>query len=295
MLARIQQFLVTGFVLALVACVAFLWQRGPAATVLGLMAVVGVIPAVLALEFLLAERVNRTDPVPRASGLTWLRAWWSEAGTTPRIFGWRQPFRSGSVPDFLPDNDLRGVVFVHGFFCNRGFWNPWMTLLRGEDRAFVAVNLEPVFGSIDAYAAIIDEAVARVTQATGLPPVLVCHSMGGLAARAWLRSGNHGPRVSRVVTIGTPHHGTWLARFSHVRNGRQMQRHSAWTRELAAGQRAEDAKLFTCWYSNCDNIVFPASTAILDGADNRLVNGVPHVALGFYPEVVQRTLELVRR
>ena len=72
--------------------------------------------------------------------------------------------------------------------CNRGVWLHWLGHLRAAGHAHVAVNLEPVLGSIDGYAKAIDDAVRRVTEATGLPPVLVCHSMGGLAARAWLRA-----------------------------------------------------------------------------------------------------------
>jgi hypothetical protein len=66
-----------------------------------------------------------------------------------------------------------------------------------------------------------------------------------------------------------------------------------WVRELARrGGDAENAR-FTCWYSNCDNIVFPASTATLPGADNRLVRGMAHVELGFHPQVMRETLALV--
>jgi hypothetical protein len=50
---------------------------------------------------------------------------------------------------------------------------------------------------------------------------------------------------------------------------------------------------FTCWYSNCDNIVFPASTATLQGADNRLVQGAGHLQLAFRPEVMETTFALI--
>jgi hypothetical protein len=52
--------------------------------------------------------------------------------------------------------------------------------------------------------------------------------------------------------------------------------------------------LFTCWYSNCDNIVFPTSTAMLPGADNRLLRGAAHVQLAFVPEVMHATLDLLK-
>ena len=222
------------------------------------------------------------------------RAWLGETTTAPRVFCWRQPFRWHAVPDLLePQTGRRGVVFIHGFVCNRGFWNPWMQELRARGHCFAAVNLEPVFGSIDDYVAIVEAAVARVADATGMPPVLVCHSMGGLAARAWLQANNARQRIHRVITIGSPHHGTWLARFSRLPNGMQMARAGRWLRALA---QVEDPALharFTCWYSNCDNIVFPASTATLAGADNRLVRGVAHVQLAFRPEVMSASLDLI--
>jgi triacylglycerol esterase/lipase EstA (alpha/beta hydrolase family) len=163
-----------------------------------------------------------------------------------------------------------------------------MRELRAAGHPFVAVNLEPVFGSIDDYTGVLDDAVRRATAAGGMPPVIVCHSMGGLAVRAWLRTTNQ--PVRHVVTIGSPHRGTWLGRFSHTANGRQMRLEGEWVAALA---RTERAVSFTCWYSNCDNIVFPASTATLPAADNRLVRGAAHVELAFRPEVMRPTLRMI--
>ena len=143
---------------------------------------------------------------------------------------------------------------------------------------------------IDGYTQAIEAAVRQVTDATGQPPVLVCHSMGGLAARAWLRAHAADDRVHHVVTIGTPHHGTWLGRFSHLANGRQMRQGSEWLQALQREELRARAEKFTCWYSNCDNIVFPASTATLEGADNRLVLGVAHVHLAFDDRVIADSL-----
>jgi len=148
-----------------------------------------------------------------------------------------------------------------------------------------------VFGSIDDYVPIVEDAVLRITQATGEPPLLVCHSMGGLAARAWLRAAKNAQRVHRVITIGTPHRGTWLGRLSHTINGRQMRLDGAWVSRLA---QDADGTAFTCWYSNCDHIVFPASAATLPGADNRLLRGPAHVELAFEPQVMAHAFEVLR-
>jgi triacylglycerol esterase/lipase EstA (alpha/beta hydrolase family) len=199
--------------------------------------------------------------------------------TAPQVFCWRQPFFSHRWPDHLPPGvqGRRGVLLVHGFVCNRGLWNPWLQRLHAQGVPFIAVNLEPVFGSIDDYIGILEQAVRRLEQATGEAPVIVAHSMGGLAVRRWWAEHGDEARVHHVLTIGTPHRGTWLARFAVTRNARQMQQISRWLQTLAAREPATRAERFTCFYSHCDNIVFPPATATLAGADNRHIAGVPHV------------------
>ena len=85
-----------------------------------------------------------------------------ESLTAHEVFGWRQPFRARRARHAArcAQRGRRGVVLVHGFVCNRGFWNPWMPRLRAAGVPFVAVNLEPVFGSTRRLRRIIDDAVA---------------------------------------------------------------------------------------------------------------------------------------
>ena len=297
MLARLQQFITLMLLAVALAWLLVFWDRSALLALVGFAAVVFGYSAVLALEFLALRWVNRQDSAPQPSWQELAAAWLGETLVAPRVFCWRQPFRSRVIADQLSADCVvpgqRGVVFIHGFFCNRGFWTPWLKQLQGSGHAFVAVNLEPPFASIDDYAPTIDDAVQRVTAATGLPPLLVCHSMGGLAARAWLRAMQSESRIAHVVTLGTPHRGTWLARFSRLANGRQMQLSGGWHQALDTGMPPDRHALFTCWYSNCDNIVFPSSTATLPGADNRLLRGAAHVQLAFLPEVMQATLGLL--
>lgn len=296
MLARLQRALVT--TLLVLAVVALWWgfTRGKPVYFLPFVAVASVFPVVLAIEFIVFGWINQRDAVtPPPTVWQLCCAWWRETRTGVAVFGWRQPFRAGAEPDHLPAPSataLPGVVLVHGFFCNRGFWTPWLRVLRQRGHAFSAVSLEPLFGSIDAYAPHIEHAVRAVHEATGKPPLLVCHSMGGLAVRAWLRARRQQasePPAFRVITIGTPHHGTLLARFGHGRNARQMRWQSDWLAQLA-GQEPEGYGHFTCWYSNCDNIVGPASTATLPGAKNRLIVGRGHVELAFEPTILTDVL-----
>lgn len=275
------------------------WRDRPLLAVGVVLALMTLHAWVLALEFVLMAWQNRRDPAPRASRRALLGAWWAESHIAVWVFAWLQPFAWRRWPDTaVPGADWAGqraVVLVHGFVCNRGLWTPWMRELRRRRVPYATVNLEPVFGSIDDYVPLIEDAVVRATAATGLPPLLVGHSMGGLAIRAWLRASGAAAvqRVHHIATLGTPHHGTWLARFSHLTNGRQMQVDGPWLRQLAADETPALGQHVTCWYSNADNIVFPASTATLAGADNRHVAGVPHVAMAFHPQVMADTLKLL--
>lgn len=290
-MARLLQVLTLGLFAGAGAWAVSHWSASPVRAVVGALLVVFSYTFVLGLQCILLGIVSRGDSAPRPRALELLRAWWGEVLHMPPVFYWRIPFRWRDWPDELgaATRGRQGFVFIHGFVCNRALWHPWLERLQGR-HAFVAVNLEPVFGSIDDYALIIDDAVRRVTDASGMPPVLVCHSMGGLAARAWLRRLGDASRVARVVTIGTPHHGTWLGRFSHTRNGHQMRWHSDWLQQLARDEAGRSLPPFVCWYSHCDNIVFPTSSAMLPHADNRLVPGPAHVELAFDERVMQGTL-----
>lgn len=298
-LARLQQATTFFVLLAALAWLGWHWASSPAVAIGGAVFILFFFSIVLAIEFITMRFVGGGDPAPRPTWPQLGRAWLGETVAALRVFAWRQPFRWRELPDQLtaaPGQPARrGVVFIHGFVCNRGFWTPWMKVLLARGHCFAAVNLEPVFGSIDDYVPIIEKAVVEVTRATGMPPILVCHSMGGLAARAWLCTADAASRVDHVITIGSPHHGTWLAQFSHLANGIQMKRQGEWLHCLSQKETTQGKPKFTCWYTNCDNIVFPATTAALPGADNRLVRGVAHVELAFHPQVMRESLALIGR
>ena len=296
-LARLLQALVLALVLWAVLWIAGLafWGAGLWAGAVALLALL-VHALVMAIEFTLLAFANRHDPAPRASGFELLRAWFAEVMGAIVVFGWRQPFRSRRFADLLPAQAAgqRGVVLVHGFVCNRGIWNPWLQRLRAAGVPCIALDLEPVFGPIDAYVPLIDAAVRRLTDVTGLAPLLVAHSMGGLAVRAWLRESGGDALIHGVVTVGTPHRGTWLARFAFAANARQMQLDGPWVRALAEGEPPQRAARFTCFYGHCDNIVFPASAGTLSGADNRHLRGHAHVHMLQHPAVFDEVLRRLR-
>ncbi len=259
------------------------------------MTMVGGYAATLGLEFWLLGASYARDSELRPSIGQLISSWRQEVLLAPRVFLWQQPFRSGAVPDLLSAalQVRRGVVFVHGFVCNRGLWNPWLRRFRAQGIPFVAVTLEPVFGSVDGYVDTVDAAVRSVEAATGLAPILVAHSMGGLAVRAWLARRGGPERFHHIVTIASPHHGTWMARYGSTANGLEMRLDSPWLQALVSAESPALRSRFTCFWGHCDNIVFPTAGATLVGADNRHLPATPHVAMAFHPTVFDEVSRLV--
>ena len=295
MLARLQKTTTLLLILLALGWAAFSIAAGRPewAWVVALLIVAGY-SGILGIEFLLLWNSYPASAANRPSAAQLISCWLKECAVAPRVFLWRQPFRSGRHSDLLAGAQAgaRGVVLVHGFACNRGLWNPWMSRLERARVPFVAVNLEPVFGSIDSYTRIIDEAVQAHEEGTGLAPVIVAHSMGGLAVRAWIAQGND-QRFHHVITVASPHQGTAIARRGFSENTRQMDIRGPWLEALRQRESQSLYRRFTCFWSHCDNIVFPTASATLPEADNRHLVATPHVQMAFHPDVMDEVLRLV--
>jgi triacylglycerol lipase len=275
---------------------------GLGATLGPVLALLGLNALALALEQAMAAAVHGQDPAPRPSVAARCLAWARELRESTLVFGWAMSFASQRWPDTPAGAGTggRGVLLVHGYLCNRGFWNQWYPRLQALGIPCVGVSLEPVFCSIDDYADQIDAALLQLQRATGQAPLVVCHSMGGVAVRAWRRSrlakGESAAlvdaRVHHVLTIGTPHRGTWLARFGQRPNSIQMRRDSPWLQVLAASEPAAWRAQFTCVWSACDNVTFPPRCATLDGAASVHQPGRGHQDLLDDPAVFTLALAL---
>lgn len=220
----------------------------------------------------------------RASGESaamWWRSLFGEFGAGIRVFLLRQPWVS-TPPSFraATGSDKKiPVVLVHGYLCNNRIWDDMSSALRSAGHPVFAVDLEPLFTSIDNYAPIVESAVAQLCRQTGASQVaLVGHSMGGLAIRGWMRA--HGAtRVARVLTLGTPHAGTQIAPNTHTPNGQQMGWRSPWLQALSAHETAEARALIRIAITPQDNIVYPQRAQVLPGIEPTIFEGIGHVQM----------------
>ncbi|SDF39967.1 Triacylglycerol esterase/lipase EstA, alpha/beta hydrolase fold [Massilia sp. PDC64] len=260
----------------------------------GIGAVVLVRLAINMNNFVMAARAaSHTPPEYRLGAAARLRMLAEEFRASMLVTSWHVP-RGCARMTVHRDSRRVPVLLVHGYGCNSGYWAHLEPLLDRERISHASINLEPVAGSIDDYAPLIEARVQALCAATGAARVaIVAHSMGGLAARAWMRT--YGSmRVAKLITLGTPHHGTVLANLGPGANAAQMRRDSAWLRDLAAGEAQDVRARIVSIYTHHDNIVAPQDSSILPGARNVAFGGVGHVALGSNPRVLAEVLRVLR-
>ena len=172
------------------------------------------------------------------------------------------------------------VILVHGFFGNRGYFGTMLRRLeeRGVSPVFIP-NFSATFATIERFADELHEAIERIVAGTGQGRViLVCHSMGGLAARRYLATQGPG-RVAKLITLASPHGGTRLARLGLGENAAQMRLRSRFLTDLAREEGDRMAYAATSIYSPHDNMVAPQDTSRLAWADNIPVPGVGHITI----------------
>jgi triacylglycerol esterase/lipase EstA (alpha/beta hydrolase family) len=102
--------------------------------------------------------------------------------------------------------------------------------------------------------------------------------MGGLVGRAYLR--RHGPaKVSMLMTLGTPHHGSVHAWLFPGTSLAQLRPGNAWLTELNRAEGAPAGTRVVSLWSWHDSMVAPQTSARLDGAENIALPGIGHNAL----------------
>jgi triacylglycerol esterase/lipase EstA (alpha/beta hydrolase family) len=174
----------------------------------------------------------------------------------------------------------RPVILVHGVLVNDGVWFGFRRyLVRHGIGGVYTFNHGPPHADIERFAGQLAARVDAVCAATGAQRVvLIGHSMGGLVSRAYLR--RYGAaRVERLITIGTPHHGSVLAWSYPGRCLAQMRPGNAWLAELNRDESGVPTVPITSIWSRHDSMVAPQASSDLAGANNLTVIGVGHNAL----------------
>jgi hypothetical protein len=208
---------------------------------------------------------------------------------------WSFPFAGFN---FRPSTQHSGlpVLLIHGYGCNSGYWISVSRLLQKQNITHSAIDCEPALAGIDDYAVLVQNAITTLCQQTGQSQVIVLgHSMGGLSARAYMRRYGE-EKIARLITLGTPHHGSKLAAAAWGMNAYQMrwndnQEANSWINTLNAASTPATCSKIVSIYSRHDNIVSPQNSSYLPHARNIEIDLVGHVALAFTKQSVNIVMQ----
>ncbi len=176
------------------------------------------------------------------------------------------------------------ILLLHGMVDNRSVF----TLLRRglRRRGFARVlstNYSLTTNDVRTAAEQLGREIEDLCERTGYERIhVVGHSLGGLIARYYVqRLGGH-ERVHTLVTLASPHGGTWTAYLLNTELTRQLRPGSSLQAELAEplpGCRTR----FICYWSDLDQVIVPQRNARLIHPDlsvqNHLVRGAGHMSL----------------
>jgi triacylglycerol lipase len=174
------------------------------------------------------------------------------------------------VPQEIPGP----VLLVPGYGGSTAALQALADRLTAEGRDATVVDLPgDGTGDLDAAAEVLAEAADTALERTGAPSVdVVGYSAGGVVARLWAADG--GTAVARrVVTLGSPHHGTTLADLAGQLAAdqcpeacRQLASASPLLARLNADDETPEGPAWVSIWTTQDETVTPPDSARLDGA-----------------------------
>lgn len=184
--------------------------------------------------------------------------------------------------DAVDQTRLGPVVVVPGYGGNVGSLDPLVAELRSEGRQVVVFRpTDGGIGDLRVQAKRLAGVAARAMKASGASSVdIVGYSAGGVVARLYVRDEGGGSVVRRVLTLGSPHHGTAVAQLATDAVGscpkacEQLAIDSDLIRRLNAGDETPAGPRWITLRSSSDRTVTPTASASLQGALDVLVQDI---------------------
>lgn len=166
------------------------------------------------------------------------------------------------------------VILVHGILGQRHlYWNLFKRRLVDDGfRVHEIILPYALLGDLRIAARFLADKVDATLQGDHVDKVdLICHSAGGLVARYYLKYLKGDKHVGQLITLGTPHGGTYFAyllAFPFLSVTRQTRPGSHFLREInGPGAVPHNVNIVSFW-SPIDTVVLPPENAVLAGAHN---------------------------
>ena len=187
---------------------------------------------------------------------------------------------SGARP--APQDRPGPVLLVPGYGGNTASLRPLLDLLQSDGRQTVVVDLpDGGTGDLHRQARRLADAADAARRSSGAASVdVIGYSAGGVVARLWVREHGGAAVARRVITVGSPQHGTSQAALGAQLGGgcpvacEQLAPSSDLLRRLNAGDETPAGPVWVTVRSDVDVVVTPVESAELEGALNVVVQEV---------------------
>lgn len=195
-----------------------------------------------------------------------------------------------------PETARTPVVLVHGWFHNgSAFLVMSRALKRAGFQHVHQLGYSPLVHDVPTAAGLLAVEVRRVLAAHGAERCMVVgHSMGGLVARSYVQDLGGEDTVDTVITLGTPHRGTYASYLGLGPAAVQMRPGSDFLRGLEATARPSRVR-WVAYYSDLDFLITPAVSAKLVHpafqATNVRLRDTGHLSLLLSSEVLRGVVD----
>jgi len=188
-----------------------------------------------------------------------------------------------AVPAALAGQPRPFVLLVHGWLATSLDMLAMKLRLTRDGFDCDAIDFS-YMGVLDSIADYAGELAWRVEQenANRRHIVIVAHSMGGLVTRYYLKNLRTTDQVKTVITVATPHHGTFGGMILPPRSTptSEMLPGSPFLEELNSVSETAPGVGFHAIWTPTDGVVIPAENSIMCGARNYKVSGLGVTHLG---------------
>lgn len=157
------------------------------------------------------------------------------------------------------------VLLVHGIHDTQAVFGKMARYLRDRGWVTHGIDLTPNDGTagLDDLAQQVQHLAAQQF-GPNEPFDIVAFSMGGIVSRYYLQRLGGDRQVQRCVTISSPHHGTWMARWRNAPGIQHMRLNSTFLADLNRTLKTDLASVhLTSLWTPYDLMILPASSSRL--------------------------------
>lgn len=158
----------------------------------------------------------------------------------------------------LFDQEGKPILLSHGYLGSSGqlFYLKYL-LKKNNAGAVFTMDYGSPFSSIDDFACAMRMKVEEIRQHYPDKKItIVGHSMGGVIAARYAANCENTDHLAKVITLGSPLQGTYLASIAPGKCAREMERSSTYLKQLEQDLITKNVSFINVG-SCCDLIVLP--------------------------------------